>query len=102
MLQDDSLLSAVEAWHARRSAVLASEGVTATLRSKSSDRSKNGVSMDFEANGRFGQAVVWASGEAEIIHAGLGQEPTIEVRAVAYPAQVDDLLNELLDIVTSD
>ena len=54
MLQDDSLLTAVEAWRARRSALLANEGVTATLRPKSTRRSKNSVGLDLEAAGRLG------------------------------------------------
>jgi hypothetical protein len=101
MLQDDSLLTAVEAWHARWSASLANEGVTSTLRPKSTGRSKNSVSLDLEAAGRLGQAVVWDTGEAEIIRAELGQEPAIEIRAVTSAAQVEDLLNELLAIIIS-
>lgn len=95
MTQDQGLLVAVEMWHERRWAELAGEGISMTLRPRSTDRSKNSVSIDFETPSQIASAFFWDSGESETISVGIhGQEdPRVTIYHVALATEVEALLD---------
>jgi hypothetical protein len=100
--QDPALLAAVEDWHVRNWAALAGAGVVTTLRPASTNRDKNSTSIGFESPGSLVEAVVWDSGEAEVISANKDErdDPAVRVLDLSavddVTAMLDDLRAELL------
>jgi hypothetical protein len=95
--QDPALLAAVEDWHVRNRAVLAGAGVVTALQPASANLAKNSTSIGFETPGRIVEAVVWDSGEAEIISANKRESVDPVVRVLSLPAveDVTSMLDEL-------
>jgi hypothetical protein len=100
--QDPALLAAVEDWHVRNWAALAGAGVVTTLRPASTNRDKNSTSISFESPVSLVEAVVWDSGEAEVISANKDErdDPAVRVLDLSavedVTAMLDDLRAELL------
>jgi hypothetical protein len=99
VIQDPALLAAVEDWHVRNRTVLAEAGVVVTLRPPSTNRSKNSASIGFESPDRLVQAVVWDSGEAEVISANVREQrdPAVEVLLLPTVRQVSATLDRVRD-----
>lgn len=95
--QDPALLAAVEDWHVRNWAALAGAGVVTTLRPASTSLSKNSTSLGFETPGTLVEALVWDSGEAEVITANKNERVDPAVRVLKVPA-VDDVTAMLDDL----
>jgi hypothetical protein len=88
------MLAAVEDWHIRNRAALAGAGVVTALQPASANLAKNSTSIAFETPGRLVEAVVWDSGEAEIISANKREPADPVVRVLSLPA-VDDVTSML-------
>jgi hypothetical protein len=97
MDQDEARLIAVEQWHEANWADLAEQGISMTLRPRSTGRSKNSASIEFVTGVRAVSAVVWDSGEAEVLVAETSDQSAPEVR-VHFVGTANDV-KELLDVV---
>ncbi len=97
MTQDEGLLVAVEMWHEQHGAELAGEGISVTLRPRSTTRSKNSASIEFGTPSQAVSAVFWDSGESEVISAGsFDQEaPRVWGHHVGSASEVEALLDRL-------
>lgn len=97
MTQDEDLLVAVELWHQHHQAELGGEGISATLRPRSTTYSKNSASIEFGTPGQLASAVFWDSGEAEVISAVLFDQeaPTVSIHRVGSASEVEALLDRL-------
>lgn len=97
MIQDESLLVAAEMWHEQYWAELAGEGISATLRPRSTTYPKNSASIDFETPSQLVSAVFWDSGESEVISAEIHsqEDPRVSIHQVASPTEVEALLDRL-------
>ena|SRR5437868_10946548 len=97
MDQDEALLIAIEQWHENNWADLAHDGIAMTLRPRSTGRSKNSASIEFQTADRAVSAVFWDSGESEVITAEkFGQEaPTVIGNVVESVDDVAALLNRV-------
>jgi hypothetical protein len=98
MTQDESLLLAVEIWHGKNWAELAAEGVFMDLSPRSTNRSKNSASIDFNAPSRLASAVFWDSGESEISTASYSdqEEPKVRIHHIGSANEVEALLDQFL------
>jgi hypothetical protein len=97
MTQDEGLLVAVEMWHDQHWAELAGEGISMTLRPRTTDLPKNSVVIDFETPSLLAQAIFWDSGESEValgvIHSQ--EDPRYSTHHVVSVAEVEALLDRL-------
>jgi hypothetical protein len=97
MTQDEGLLVAVEMWHEQHWAELAGEGISVTLWPRSTNRSKNSAAIEFGTPSQAAEAVVWDSGEAEVISAGKfdQKDPRVSIHHVGSASEVEELLDRL-------
>jgi hypothetical protein len=97
MTQDEGLLLAVEMWHVQHWAEFAGEGISVTLRPRSTTRSKNSASIEFGTPSYAVSAVFWDSGESEVISASsLDQEaPRVCIHHIGSASEVEALLDRL-------
>lgn len=93
----DGLLVAVEMWHAQHWAELAAEGISVTLRPRSTTYSKNSASIEFGTPSRAVSAVFWDYGESEVISAGRfdREAPAVSIHPVGSASEVEALLDRL-------
>jgi hypothetical protein len=97
VVQDPALLTAVEEWHVRNWEVLAEAGVVTSLRPASTNRDKNSASIGFETPRWLVEAVVWDSGEAELISANRHekQDPAVQVLVLPTSGDVAAMLDRV-------
>jgi hypothetical protein len=97
MNQDESLLVAVETWHEQHRAELADEGITATLRPRSTTYDKNSASIWFEIPSKLVSAEFWDSGESDVTSVNTFDQadPKVTIHNVRSASEVGALLDRL-------
>ena len=100
MTQGEGLLIAVEQWHVTNWATLVGHRISTSVRPRSTNRSKNSVSIEFQTDEWAVSAVVWDSGETEVLTASkidLTAVPAVAVHTVTSPEDVAALLDGIRD-----
>jgi hypothetical protein len=95
MLAKDQWLDAVESWLSRYRHDLEGAGIVARLTERTRGHAKNSVSVTLDTESKMVEAIVWDTGEAEILETGKADSaPRVKSVQVSDPAGVAGFLDD--------
>ena len=97
-----SLLVSAQEWIDARSDEVHRSGVAMEINNSPVDRDPRSIQWILESSDKFGEIILWESGEAEVSFAVIEtSEVRAEHRDIASPTELEDVLTEVLQWVIS-